>query len=314
VERPTSSTLSCGEADKQHSHAHLIPLPLQILGWDASGVVESVGDKVTLFKAGDAVYYAGSIARPGSNAELQLVDSRIVGFKPASLDHAGAAAIPLTALTAWESLFDRLRIARDGSAAGKTLLIVNGAGGVGSLAIQLAKLLAPGLKVIATAGKPESFEWVRSLGADEVISHREPFAPQLQKLGYPASNAVEYVYLTHDTAPIWTQIVDIVKPQGHINTIVLTPGAGSTLDVMPLYMKSVTFSAEAMFTRGLFVTPDIEEQHTLLTEVGRLIDAGKIKATAKANLGPISAASITKGHTLLEEGHVIGKLVAAGWA
>lgn len=186
------------------------------------------------------MYYAGSIARGGSNAQRQLVDSRIAGFKPASLDCAGAAALPLTALTAWESLFDRLRIPRTteepGTAAaaplpaltGKTLLIVNGAGGVGSVAIQLAKLYAPGLRVVATAGKPESEAWCRKLGADAVISHREPFKPQLAALGV---EAVEYIYVTWETAPIWAQLVELLAPQGHINTIVLTPGDGSLLDL-----------------------------------------------------------------------------------
>lgn len=192
-----------------------------------------------------------------------------------------------------------MRIARDGTAKGKTLLIINGAGGVGSMAIQLAKVLAPGLKVIATAGKPQSFEWCRQLGADAVISHRELLKPQLEKLGH---TFIEYIYVTHDTAPIWSQLCDIVAPQGAINTIVLSPGAGSTLDVFPLYMKSVSFSCEAMFTRSLFFTEDIEEQHKLLTEVGRMIDDGRIKATGKVNLGTINAANLMKGHAMLEEG------------
>jgi NADPH:quinone reductase-like Zn-dependent oxidoreductase len=188
-------------------------------------------------RAGDEVYYAGSIARAGSNQQRQLVDSRIAGFKPASLDWGGAAALPLTALTAWESLFDRLRIPRaeqpGGAApapgvAGKTLLIVNGAGGVGSVAIQLAKLYAPGLRVVATAGKPESVAWCRKLGADAVISHREPFKPQLEALGVAS---VEYIYVTWETAPIWGQLVELLAPQGAINTIVLTPGDGSKLDL-----------------------------------------------------------------------------------
>lgn len=282
--------------------------PPKVLGWDGSGVIEAVGEDVTLFRPGDEVYWAGDVMRPGSNAQLQLVDSRSVGFKPKSLSHGSAAAYPLVSLTAWESLFDRLRIPREG-APGKTLLIVNAAGGVGSLAVQLAAKV-PGLKVIGTAGKPESFEWVKKLGAHHVISHREAFKPQLEALGVAA---LDYVYLCHDTKAVWSQITELMAPQGAINTIVLTPGEGATLDVFPLYMKSVGFSCEAMFTRCTFKTPDIARQHQILTEVGRMVDAGELVHIESANLGPINAANVAKGHAMLEGGHVVGKLTLEGW-
>lgn len=283
---------------------------MQILGWDASGVVEAVGEHVSHLKVGDEVYYAGSLTRQGSNQEYHLVDSRIVGFKPKSLDMAAAAAFPLVTLTAYESLFERLHISRDGKANGKTLLIVNGAGGVGSIAIQLAKVLAPGLKVIATAGKPESKEWVQKLGADHTISHHEPFKPQLEALGLP-NGWVDYIYSTWDTKPIWEQLCDIVAPQGAINTIAIGPK--DEFSMMPLYMKAAAFSTEIMFARGMYQTADIMEQHRLLTEVAGLIDAGKVKPIGLTNLGPISVANLTTGHESLEGAHVVGKIVCAGW-
>ena len=185
---------------------------------------------------GTAVYYAGSVVRDGANSQYHAVDSRIVGRKPASLDWAAAAALPLTALTAYECLFDRLRIPRDGSAAGQALFILNGAGGVGSIAIQLAKALAPGLRVIASAGRPDSFAWVTKMGADAVISHAEPWKPQLEALGQRGGQ-VNYILLAHDTASVWGQTMDAVAPLGAVTTIVLTPGAGSTLDVNPMRAK-----------------------------------------------------------------------------
>lgn len=287
----------------------------KILGWDAAGVVLAAGPEA-LFKAGDEVYYAGSIIRSGTYAQQQLVDSRIAGRKPKSLGWGAAAAFPLVTLTAYESLFDRLRIAKGPDAAkqnaGKSLLILNASGGVGSLAVQLAKKLAPGLTVIGTAGKPESKEWVQKLGADHVISHYEPLQAQIAA-AIGGAGQVDYIYVCHDTVSVWPQLVEIVKPQGAINTIVLLPGEGSKVDLMPLYMKSVAVSTEAMYTRSLFNTADIAEQNRLLTEVAELVDSGIIQAVETKSLGSISAASITAGHKLLEEGHVIGKLTAEGW-
>jgi NADPH2:quinone reductase len=284
--------------------------PPKIIGFDAAGVVEAAGPDA-LFKVGDTVYYAGDLTRPGTNQQFHLVDSRIVGAMPLTLDFAAAAALSLTTLTAWESLFDRLRISRTNNA-GKCLLIINGAGGVGSITIQLAKKLAPGLRVVATAGKPESVAWCKGLGADDVISHRAPLGPQLAALGLPT---VDYIYFTHSTTEYWDQACDLIAPQGSMNTIVLLPGAGSLLNMMPLYMKSVTFSTEAMFTRGMFKTADIAQQHALLTEVGRMIDSGSLKVTTRegSNFGVVNAANLARAHAELEKGTTIGKLVLSGW-
>lgn len=279
----------------------------RVLGWDAAGRVVATGPEVTLFKAGDPVYYAGSIARPGSNSEYQLVDERIVGHKPKSLSNAQAAAIPLTAITAWEGLFDRLHIAQDNNANPKTLLIIGGAGGVGSIAIQLAKALTS-VKIIATASRPESAEWCKSLGADLIIDHNKPFTDQLQTHGI---NGVDYIFCLNNTDQHWVNMADAIKPQGHICSIV---EFSDPVDLNLLKNKSVSFSWEFMFTRSLFTTEDIIEQHHLLNRIAGLIDEGKLTTTLTEVLTPINAANLRSAHAKIETGKTIGKIVLENWA
>ncbi|HEX8441654.1 zinc-binding alcohol dehydrogenase family protein [Archangium sp.] len=277
----------------------------RVLGWDAAGVVEATGPDVTRFKKGDAVFYAGSILRPGCDSELHLVDERIVGPKPRSLDFAQAAALPLTALTAYEGLFDRCAIDPGGRHAGRTLLVINGAGGVGSIAIQLAKLA--GLRVIATASRPESQQWCRELGADHVINHREDIPRQLEDAGSPE---VDYIFNTVDTAGYWTVMGDVIKPFGRIVSIVET---SQPLDLGRMMGKSASFSWELMFTRSRFQTPDMDEQHRALKQVAEWLDAGRLRTTLTEKLSPISAANLRAAHGKLESGKMVGKLVLEGW-
>jgi len=277
----------------------------RVLGWDAAGVVEAVGPEVKRFKRGDAVYYAGSILRPGCDSELHLVDERIVGLKPRSLDFAQAAALPLTALTAYEALFDRCAIDLGGRHKGRTLLILNGAGGVGSIAIQLAKLA--GLRVIATASRPESQQWCRELGADHVINHREDIPGQLKQLDVPE---VDYLFNTVDTTGYWNVMVDVIKPFGRIVSIV---ESSQPVDLGRLMGKSVSFSWELMFTRSRFQTPDMDEQHRILTQVAEWLDAGRLRTTLTEKLSPISAANLRAAHARVESGKMVGKLVLENW-
>jgi alcohol dehydrogenase len=276
------------------------------LGWDASGTVVAVGPDVTLFQVGDPVYYAGSVVREGAYAEYQLVDERIVGRKPASLDFQHAAALPLTSITAWEVLFERLGISRSGAHQGKRILIIGGAGGVGSIAIQLAKQLA-GLTVITTASRPASMDWVRSLGADHVIDHSGDLPAQLLALGFPE---VDYVLSLNDTDLHFDAIAQVVAPQGKVASIV---PSRAPLAMEKLFAKSVTFVWEMMFTRSLFGTADMQEQHQLLNEVANLIDAGQLKSTLGEVFGKINAANVVRAHAALESGRTIGKLVLAGF-
>jgi zinc-binding alcohol dehydrogenase family protein len=277
----------------------------RVLGWDAAGIVEAVGPQATLFQPGDAVFYAGSITRPGCDSELHLVDERIVGPKPRSLDFAQAAALPLTALTAYEALFDQFGIDPGGRHAGRTLLIINGAGGVGSIAIQLAKLA--GLRVIATASRPESQAWCRSLGADAVINHHEDIPKQLREAG---SAEVDYLFNTVNTNAYWTVMGDVIKPFGRIASIVET---SEPVDLGRLMRKSVSFSWELMFTRAIFQTPDMDTQHRLLKQVSEWLDAGRLKSTVTETLSPISAANLRAAHAKVESGKMTGKLVLQGW-
>lgn len=279
----------------------------RVLGWDAVGRVAAIGPDVTLFKVGDPVYYAGSIARPGSNSEFQLVDERIVGHKPKSLNNAQAAAIPLTAITAWEGLFNRLQISQDSNSKSKTLLIIGGAGGVGSIAIQLAKTLTT-VKIIATASRPESVEWCKSLGADVVIDHHQSFTDQLKA---HKIESVDYIFCLNNTDQHWMAMAEVIKPQGHICSIVELNGQ---VDLNVLKNKSVSFSWELMFTRSLFTTDDIIEQHHLLNRVAQLIDEGKIITTVTEVLTPINAANLRKAHAQIETGKTIGKIVLENWA
>lgn len=277
----------------------------RVIGWDAAGVVEATGPDCTLFKTGDAVFYAGSITRPGSNSELQLVDERIVGPKPRSLDFAQSAAIPLTALTAYEGLFDRLSIDVGGKHAGRTLLVINGAGGVGSIAIQLGKLA--GLKVIATASRSESQEWCRKMGADQVINHHQSIPQQLKALGIAE---VDYLFNTVNTSAYWDTMVEVIKPFGGIVSIVETD---EPVKLGALMRKSVRFAWELMFTRAIFQTEDMQEQHRILKQVSEWLDAGKLKTTVTETLTPISAANMRAAHGKLESAKMVGKLVLEGW-
>lgn len=273
-----------------------------ILGWDAVGVVEAVGEKVSLFKPGDQVWYAGAFNRPGSNAEFQLVDERIVARAPPSLSSVQAAALPLTSITAWELLFDRLAL---GERSRGSLLIIGAAGGVGSIMIQLAKRLTS-LSVIATASRAETRQWVTSLGADHVLDHSHPLKPQLDSLGI---RHAEYVAgLTHTIDHI-TDIAEIVAPQGRLGII----DDPKSLDIMLFKQKSISIHWEFMFTRSLFETQDMLQQRKLLARVAAMVDRGEIKTTALNNFGKINAANLLKAHALLESGKSMGKIVLAGF-
>ena len=269
----------------------------RVLGWDAAGTVAAVGAEASLFKVGDAVYYAGDVTRAGCNSEFHLVDERIVGRKPKKLDFAQAAAIPLTAITAWESFHDRMKVK-----AGGTVLIIGGAGGVGSIAIQLAKIA--GLKVIATASRPETVAWCKALGADEVVNHRENLVSQVAR-------PIEYVAnFSGDLDTYWPAMSELVAPQGAVVAIVAN---AKPLPMDVVRSKSATVCWELMFTRPRFKTPDMIEQHRLLNQVGDWLDAGKLRGTLKETLSPINAASLRKAHERLESGTMIGKLVLKGW-
>jgi zinc-binding alcohol dehydrogenase family protein len=276
----------------------------RILGFDAAGIVSAVGSDVTLFGVGDAVWYAGSIARPGSNSELQLVDERIVGHKPASLSYADAAALPLTTITAWEMLFDRLQIPLSPHREG-ALLIIGGAGGVGSIAIQLARQLT-GVTVIATASRPETREWCLSLGAHEVVDHSADLAAELKRVDI---GAVEYVFSTNATDRHWKAIVEAVAPQGAVGLI----DDPEPVDVRALKQKSASLHWELMFTRSLFATPDMIEQHRLLEAVAHLVDQGRIRTTLAEHFGRIDANNLRRAHALIESGRARGKIVLEGF-
>ena len=272
----------------------------KIIGWDAVGTVEAVGEKTSKFKVGDRVFYAGDITRSGSNAEFQLVDERIVGHQPKNLTDAEAAAIPLTGLTAWESIFDRIKV-NPSVDKGKTILILAGAGGVGSIAIQIAKKVA-GLTVIATASRPDSEKWCRDLGADYVVNHHNLRA-ELEKIDH---SHVDYILDFVDINYYWEDVVEIIKPQGHIVTIA---GSSKPLDLSLLKNKSVTFSWELMYTRSMFTTDDIERQHQILNEISDLLDAGILKTTLTTTLQGFTVDNIKKAHQMQESGKTIGKTV-----
>lgn len=280
--------------------------PYKVLGWDASGIVKAVGPDVTLFQPGDRVWYAGSIARPGTNAELHLVDERIVGHAPKTLDFAQAAALPLTAITAWEMLFDRLGIAPGKKPEGKTLLIIGASGGVGSILTQLASRLTS-LTVIGTASRPETQAWVKELGAHHVIDHSKPLAQELKAIGFPT---VDYVVSLTQTDAHLAQIIEAIAPQGKFGLI----DDPKALDVMPFKRKSVSIHWELMFTRSLFGTADMVGQHHLLNEVAALVDAGLVRTTLAERFGTINADNLKKAHALLESGKARGKVVLEGWA
>ncbi len=277
-----------------------------ILGYDASGTVDAVGPEATLFRPGDEVFYAGVLNRAGSNAELQLVDERIVGRKPASLDHAAAASLPLTALTAYEMLFDRLDIPQGQAGEGDAVLILGGAGGVPSIAIQLAHALTA-LTVVATASRPESERWVRDLGAHHVVNHAKSLKAEVEALGL--AEPLRYVFSTHTDAQSWAEIAGFIAPQGRFGLI----DDPEPLDLRLMKAKSVSIHWEAMFTRPMFGTADMIRQHEILTEVAALVDRGAVRPTATQSLGAINAANLRRAHAAIEAGRVIGKLVLAGF-
>ena len=277
--------------------------PHRILGFDAAGVVKEVGPEVTRFSTGDQVFYAGDITRPGTNAELQLVDERIVGRKPSSLGFAEAAGIPLTAITAWEILFDSFQL-NEGEGVGETLLVIGGAGGVGSILIQLAKKLT-GLTVVATASRPETKAWVEKMGADRVVNHRKPLDEEIRALGI----SPRYVAALTNTDQHFAAINELIKPRGHIALI----DDPKSLNVLPLKPKAISLSWEFMFTRSMFETEDMDVQHLLLNRVADLLDDGTLVSTVKRHGGTMTVENLRKAHELQESGTAIGKTVLDGF-
>ncbi len=277
----------------------------KVLGWDASGIVVEMGPDVKLFKKGDAVWYAGSITRPGTNSEFHLVDERIAGLKPQSVGFAEAAALPLTAITAWEMLFDRLDIRKAVPGSANAILIIGGAGGVGSIAIQLVKALTK-VRVIATASRPDTIAWVKTLGADYVVDHSKPLAAEVAALGIGAPG---FVFSTNQSDKHFDQIAELIAPQGRFGLI----DDPDVIDIRKLKRKAVSTHWELMFTRSMFGTEDMIEQHNLLNEVSKLVDAGKIKTTLAENFGTINAANLKRAHEFVETGRAKGKIVLEGF-
>ncbi|EHL96411.1 zinc-binding alcohol dehydrogenase family protein [Acetobacteraceae bacterium AT-5844] len=277
----------------------------KVLGWDAVGTVVATGPDASLFKAGDLVAYAGSLTRPGTNSEFHLVDERIVGRKPASLSVAEAAALPLTAITAWEALFHRLEVERQVPGASRAILIIGGAGGVGSIAVQLARRLTD-LTVIATASRPETQAWVKEMGAHHVVDHRQPLAAQVAALDIGAPS---FVFSTTETGQHLAEIAELIAPQGRFALI----DDPETLDVTRFKRKSVSVHWELMFTRPIFQTVDMDKQGKLLNEVARLVDDGTLRTTLAENMGRINAANLKRAHALIESGKSRGKIVLEGF-
>ena len=273
----------------------------RVLGWDAAGTVVAVGKQVELFAVGDEVFYAGALNRPGTNARFHAVDERLVGRKPTSLSFTEAAALPLTSLTAWEGLFDHLKLIDTIG----TLLVTAAAGGVGSMVIQLARALTC-LKVIGTASRPETVEFARRMGAHQIVDHRRPLGPQLAEV---APGGVNYVFSTTGTVPNLPAYAEALTPFGGIVAV-------DDPDTLPLGMlkpKSISFHWEFMFTRSMFATPDQQEQHRILTQVAHLADEDAIVSTATRDLGPINAANLREAHRLQASGTTIGKLTLTGF-
>lgn len=275
----------------------------KVIGWDATGVVKSVGENVSLFKAGDKVWYAGDITRSGSNAQFQLVDERIVGHMPSSLSYGEAAALPLTSITAWELLFDRLNVAKNDDS--KSILVIGAAGGVGSIMVQLLKQRTK-LNIIASASRPETISWLEDLGADTIVNHRNPLSEE-----FAAKNLseVDYVVSLNNTEQHLPEIEKVVKPQGQFALI----DDPETLNIVPFKNKSVSVHWELMFTRSLFKTDDMQEQHVILNNVATMIDQGQIKTTVGEHLGKINAANLRKAHQHLETQTAKGKVVLEGF-
>ncbi|KPZ62875.1 zinc-binding alcohol dehydrogenase family protein [Pseudoalteromonas sp. P1-7a] len=275
----------------------------KVIGWDATGIVKSVGENVSLFKPGDKVWYAGDITRSGSNAQFQLVDERIVGHMPSSLSYGEAAALPLTSITAWELLFDRLNVAKNDDS--KSILVIGAAGGVGSIMVQLLKQRTK-LNIIASASRPETISWLEDLGANMIVNHRNPLSEE-----FAAKNLseVDYVVSLNNTEQHLPEIEKIVKPQGQFALI----DDPETLDIVPFKNKSVSVHWELMFTRSLFKTDDMQEQHIILNNVATMIDQGQIKTTVGEHLGKINAANLRKAHQYLESQTAKGKVVLEGF-
>lgn len=276
-----------------------------VLGWDAAGTVEAVGEEVTLFAPGDEVYYAGDVTRPGCNAEYGLVDERIAGRKPRSLSFAEAAALPLTTITAWECLFDRFRVPVGKAPSEDAILIVGAAGGVGSIAVQLARRLTS-LTVVGTASRPETARWVAELGAHAVVDHSRPLSQELARIGRPS---VRYALSLTHTDRHWPEIMAALAPQGQV-CLIDDPGP---FDVMALKGKAATLHVEMMFARSMHRTPDMVQQHRLLNEVSAMIDGGLIRTTMTETFGAIGAANLRRAHALIESGKAIGKVVLVGF-
>ncbi len=275
----------------------------KIIGWDATGTVKEVGEDVTLFKVGDEVWYAGDFTRQGSYAQYQIVDERIVGKKPSSLSYAEAAALPLTSLTAWEMLFDRLEVAKNDAT--KSILVIGAAGGVGSILVQLAKKLTK-LNIVGTASREETTDWLKDLGADSVINHRNKLSEEFKKYNLPAP---DYIVSLNATDQHADEIVKVIKPQGKFGFI----DDPKMFNVMPFKSKAVSTHIELMFTRSMFQTEDMIEQHNILNEVSKLIDNGTIKTTLGENFGTINAGNMRKAHAFLETGKAKGKIVLEGF-
>ena len=280
------------------------PGGIKVVGYDAAGIVAEAGAEASLFKPGDAVFYAGSIGRQGADAEFHLVDERIVGKKPRALDFPAAAALPLTAITAWEAMFERLDVRKPVPGAAPAILILGGAGGVGSIAVQLARRLTD-LTVIATASRPETREWVKEMGAHHIVDHSEPLAPQIAALG-PGSPA--FVFATVPAREKFADLAELITPQGRIALI-----NGEAADVSVFMRKSVSICYELMFTRPLFQTADMEAQHRLLNDVADLVDAGRLRSTMRENYGRIDAANLMRAMAFVKSGRAIGKIVLAGF-
>ena len=286
--------------------APVIETTPKILGWDAAGEVVAVGSEVEHYQVGDRVFYAGDITRPGCNSEYQLIDERIVGAMPRTQDFQAAAALPLTSLTAWEALFERLGISPTGEDAGKSLLIIGGAGGVGSIAIQLARSLGK-LNVIATASRTKSSMWVKQMGASHVVNHRNPIDGELKDIGI---DTVDFILCLNNTDQHFPAMANAIKPQGKICTIVENTGP---LEIGLLKSKSATFVWEFMFTRSMFQTDDMNRQQEILNRIAELIDQEDLITTVGDTIEPINAANLRLAHQQLEAGRTIGKIVLAGW-
>jgi zinc-binding alcohol dehydrogenase family protein len=279
----------------------------KVLGWDVAGTVVAVGPEVRRFKPGDAVWYAGALDRPGANSEFHVVDERLVGRKPSTLSMAEAAALPLTTVTAWELMFERMGIAHGTQGRPATLLVIGAAGGVGSIAVQLARRLT-GLTVIGSASRPETRAWVEAMGAHHVVDHTKPLVDEVRAV---APDGVDYVLSLTRTEDHYPALVELLKPHGKLGLI---DDPAEPIDIRLMKRKSLSLHWELMYTRSLFHTDDMAEQGRILDEAANLVDAGVVRTTMRENVGPINAANLRKAHGLLESGRTIGKVVLEGFA